>query len=97
MRYPGEDSNLLFHSIKSVNITQTCLLIHIYLFLGLVEFVFKGNPPLFEEFVKRNKRDITIWCSQGENLCPSDLYNVWKRRFTLKLFDIGKIHLICDR
>ncbi|KAG0764254.1 hypothetical protein G6F57_001535 [Rhizopus arrhizus] len=51
----------------------------------------------FEEFVKLNTRDIAIWCSQNENLCPSDLYNAWKRRFTLKLLDHGKIHLICDR
>jgi hypothetical protein len=33
-------------------------------------FVLKGSPPLFEEFVKLNKRDITIWYSQNENLPP---------------------------
>ncbi|RCH79635.1 hypothetical protein CU098_002060 [Rhizopus stolonifer] len=65
--------------------------------LELLEFVLKGSPPLFEEFVKLNKRDLALWCSQKENICPSDLYNSWKKRFTLKLLDHGKIHLICDR
>ncbi|KAI8977644.1 hypothetical protein BDF20DRAFT_976144 [Mycotypha africana] len=62
----------------------------------LREFVLKRSPPLFEEFVKLNKHDIAIYCSQNESLRPSDLYNAWKKRFTLKLLDHEKIHLICN-
>lgn len=63
----------------------------------LTEFVFKGNPPLFEDFIEFNKHEIPIWCSQSEIVSPSSLYSTWKKRFTLKLVDHEKIHLISDR
>ena len=50
---------IVFHSVKSANMTWTRFNSRLFFSLELLEFVLKGGPPLFEEFVKLNKRDIS--------------------------------------